>query len=138
MMPDKDWITGAGKADEVQKAAACLQVSEFHVFELAWTRWFGDDREPQDMESLYWSYVTEGVVPHWVRHFCRNVLEQMASGRLDPRDFGVPRRRSTPEMLYEGIVGLILLSVVMVLLLADAQKSGEAMGFGSCFFPPCY
>jgi hypothetical protein len=133
-----DEVAGAGDGGEVRETAAGLQVSEFHVFELAWTRWFGDHHEPQDMESLYWNYVTDGVVPHWVRHFCRSVLERMARGDLDPRDFGVPRKRATPALVYQGIFYLILLSAVMMIFLAEAQKDGEAMGLGGCFFLPCY
>ncbi|MEX0732289.1 MAG: hypothetical protein WED00_06285 [Aquisalimonadaceae bacterium] len=123
---------------DVRHAAAALQVSEFYVFELAWKRWYGSDPDHNVIQYWYDPYMSDGLVPHWVRHFCSVVSERLERGELDPAEFGVPRRRPGASGAYQGFFYAVLLLAIVLVLFAEAQKSGEFMGLGGCFLPPCY
>ncbi len=64
-----------GDAQQVEEAAAILNVSEFRLFELAYQDWFGELAKQTKLESAYMPYVTCGTVPCWLRHFSRKTLQ---------------------------------------------------------------
>ncbi len=62
-------------AQQVEEAAAILDVSEFRLFELAYHDWFGEFAKENNLESAYMPYVVCGTVPCWLRHFSRQTLQ---------------------------------------------------------------
>ncbi len=64
-----------GDAQQVEAAAAILNVSEFRLFELAYHDWFGVLAKESNLESAYMPYVMTGAVPCWLRHFSRKTLQ---------------------------------------------------------------
>ena len=63
-----------GDAQQVEEAAAILNVSEFRLFELAYQDWFGVHGLERNLESVYMPYIVCGTVPCWLRHFVRKTL----------------------------------------------------------------
>lgn len=122
---------------EVRNAAAVLQISEFNVFELAWMRWFGVEPENAVIEHWYGPYMTDGLVPHWVRHFCFAVFERASRGELDPSEFGVVPRVGGAGGVQRGILYAVLILAVVLILFSEAQVSAERMGMEDCMLPPC-
>jgi len=74
---------------EVLAASALLQITEFHLFELAFERWFGRPPRDGELERCYARYMFAFQAPFWVRQFCRDVEVAERRAEFDPRDFGV-------------------------------------------------
>lgn len=74
---------------EVLDASSLLEITEFHLFELAFERWFGRESREVELESCFARYMFAARAPFWVRQFCRDVAAQESDGTLSPRDFGV-------------------------------------------------
>ncbi len=68
-------LVANGDAQQVEQAAAILNVSEFRLFELAYQDWFGVLAKENKLESAYMPYVVCGTVPCWLRHFSRKTLQ---------------------------------------------------------------
>ena len=66
-------------------AAAAMAMREIDFFRLAFRRWDGRDIENSRLERVFADYMFHQEIPHWVRHFAREVLELRDAGVLDPR-----------------------------------------------------
>ncbi len=111
---DEDEITP--DEQDVLSASSILHITEFHLFELAYKQWFGEDAGAQDIERFYTPYMFGAVVPHWVRQYCRDVLACDREGRLDPKDFGVFPREVSETMFQRGIRYAFVIVFIMVTL----------------------
>lgn len=80
---------------QVLDTAALLQVTEFHLFEIAYQSWYGRDASEKSIERYFVPYMFRAIVPFWVRQLCRRVLAADARGALDPAEFGVTSRRQS-------------------------------------------
>ena len=58
----------------VMGAASTFEIDEFEVFTLAYEAWYGRPAEISEIEPSYARYLLEGVVPAWVRSYCRNFV----------------------------------------------------------------
>lgn len=55
-------------------------------------------------------------------------------GRLDPADFGIPRRHATADDIKRGRLFALALATALIALLLLAQLAADKY----CLFPPCY
>ena len=122
----------------VAEAAALLEISEFRVFELAYTGWFGGEPDERVIEPHFMAYMFRRAVPPWVRHFTRHVIDLAADGTLDPSDFGIAKRWASRRDIARGKLYLVYLTVSVVALVLLADLTAEWMGASECMFPPCY
>jgi hypothetical protein len=100
----------------VLSGSSILQITEFHLFELAYQRWFGEDASEQKIESYYTHYMFQQRVPFWVRQFCREVMEQDQHDALNPAEFGVFPVPVSATMVQRGFrLGLIVIFVIATL-----------------------
>jgi hypothetical protein len=109
-------------AGRVEFAASLLQISEFRFFKIAYFRWFGRNIDESSLEYIFDDFMFENIVPHYVRHFAREVLSLFEKGTLDPKQFGINRPAPTPELRSAGIgytVMLFVILVIFVLLITD-------------------
>lgn len=74
-------------------AAGLLQIGEFQLFEHAYQRWFGNIPDSRQIERCHVQYMFHGVVPLWVRHFCRSVQRDADAGTLYAENYGIARPR---------------------------------------------
>lgn len=120
----------------VLESAALLEVSEFRVFELAFTAWFGE-REPdaQKLDRCFFDYLYRDQVPTWVRAFVREVVGRARAGRFDPADYGIVHPPPTPTMIYLGIRYAVWTILTLTFIIASARMVTGPTG---CYFPPCY
>ena len=108
----------------VLDAAWALRVGEFDLFRLAYRRWFGRSEEEKDLERIFVRYMFHQRVPPWVRHFCRQVLDEAAAGTLERQRFGAEavRRREALVSFPRSWIGLsmafALLAYLAILALA--------------------
>ena len=107
----------------VLDAAWALRVAEFDLFRLAFRRWFGQAEEEKALERVFVGYMFHQRVPPWVRHFCRQVLDEAAAGTLQRERYGAEtvRRRealvSLPRSLTALAMVFALLAYLVILVL---------------------
>ncbi len=122
----------------VLQTAALLEVSEFRVFELAYSDWFGSAGGTEAIEAFFTPYMFHETVPPWVRHFTRHVRALDSAGRLDPRDFGIfPRRLSARDVVRGRLYVAYVISAVIAMFLI-AQLTVDFLKIEGCLLPPCY
>ena len=122
----------------VVNTAALLSVSEFQLFCLSYARWFGFEADEATIESHFTPYMFRDEVPMWVRHFTRTVQRLDRAGRLDPYQFGMPRRQANARDVWRGRLYILGLGFILLVLLILAEVSVEWLALDNCFFPPCY
>ena len=101
---------------DVLSASAVLEITEFHLFELAYERWFGEPPVEEKMESVYTRYMFRASAPFWVRQYCREVMAREKMGLLDPKEFGVFPTPESETMVNRGLrYGMVILFVMLTL-----------------------
>lgn len=105
---------------DVLAASSLLEITEFHLFELAYERWFGKRVKESDLEACFARYMFASRAPFWVRNYCRDVSTADSTGLLNPRDFGVFPRVVPETWARRGLrqTALIILLVTVMHLVA--------------------
>ena len=106
---------------EVLAASSLLQITEFHLFELAFTRWFGREPKEGELEECFARYMFAYHAPFWVRQYCRDVETKESDGSLDPREFGVLPREVPDTWLRRGLRHATVLLLVVVWFLSNYE-----------------
>lgn len=113
--PDLEELENAERM-EVARAANELEVGEFQLIQLAYREWHGGDMPDGMIDPLFYAYMIENEVPHWVRHYARQVLRLAEAGRLD---YTCPQyHRYDPRMIEPKTVrhrGFTLATVFLIL-----------------------
>lgn len=123
--------------DNVLAAAAVLDIAEVQLFRKAYHKWFGSRIGEESLDRYFVAYMFAGVVPHWVRDYARQVLDNAARHRLDPVKFGVVpvlRRRARFGM---GMV-LLQIAVIALLVVITHWTVRQFPALQGCLLPPCY
>jgi hypothetical protein len=105
---------------DVLAASCLLQITEYHLFELAFERWFGRQPRERELEERFAQYMFASHAPFWVRQYCRDVSTVESEGSLDPRDFGVLPQVVPDTWMRRGLrhAALLLLLIVTMHLVA--------------------
>jgi hypothetical protein len=109
-------IKGAGDGRTVIDAAQALHIREFDLFRAAFRQWWGREADDKALEGVFVAYMFHQVVPPWVRHFCRRVLEMQRQGRLDLEALGVAGFRRTEKPPPLGGLYVALTSIAALIL----------------------
>lgn len=80
--PDKEELENPERR-VILDAANILQIGEFQLLQLAYLDWFDEDLPEDQTDVLFNSYMIDGAVPPWARHYARNILREEQSGLLD-------------------------------------------------------
>ena len=128
----------AADVQEVLDTSALLEITEFDVFRMAYSGWFGEQAADGVIEPFFIDYMFNDAVPVWVRHFTRRVIRLKREGRLEPRQLGIMPKDYQPEMAAKGIRYLIIAVFWLTLLILLAHFTSRLWPEGQCFFPPCY
>jgi len=67
-------------------AANQLQVGEFQLLQLAYRDWHGEDLPEALISKIFTDYMTRSQVPHWARHYARNIIRGCDNGSIDEND----------------------------------------------------
>lgn len=123
--------------DKVARAAAHLDIAEVTLFREAYRNWYGRCVDETVLERHFVRFMFASVVPHWVREYAREVLNDARHQRLDPRRFGIRPRRG--RQLRLGLCMLLLPMAVFGVLVVIAHGSLDFIpGISGCMLPPCY
>lgn len=79
--PDREELENLERR-EVGRAANYLQVGEFQVLQLAYREWFGKEMPDGLVDPLFHAYMMHNEVPHWARHYARQVVQLAETDRL--------------------------------------------------------
>jgi len=85
--PDRE-ESELGERTLVTRAANVLQVGEFQILQLAYRAWYGRDLPHHLEERLFKTYMLKNEVPHWARHYARNILIEESRGLIDDSETG--------------------------------------------------
>ena len=130
------YIANRGSIDgrAVIDAAQALRIREYDLFRAAFRRWWGREADTKALERVFVAYMFHQVVPPWVRHFCRQVLEMQHRDRLDPEALGVAgfRRTERPPPLgglYVALTSIAAL-VLYLMILTTTYDAGTSAPIG--------
>ena len=115
----------------VLDASAHLHISEFDLFRLAWERWTGEVADEDRIEKPFADYMFRQIVPHWARHFARQVMACVEAGHLDRAIFGADRFRSrepfpAPTRTPVWLTGGVFLVFFMLILSTNYDPQTSA------------
>jgi len=71
---------------EVARAANHLQVGEFQLLQLAYREWHDQDLPIALVDRLFNAYMLHDEVPHWARHYARQINRLADEGRIHDQD----------------------------------------------------
>jgi hypothetical protein len=69
----KIMLLGFDYCHAVSKGAAHLNVSESELFAIAYRGWHKQDADPTQIQRHYMDFQTRGSLPHWVKHYLRQL-----------------------------------------------------------------
>jgi hypothetical protein len=67
----------------VAEAANILQVGEFQLLQLAYHQWHGRDMDGQTADRIFQTFMIQGRLPVWARHYGRHIIDLDREGALD-------------------------------------------------------
>lgn len=105
--------------------------------EIAYEQWYGEKGDEETIEKHFIPYMFKDIVPMWVRHFCKRVLQLDEDESLNPADFGIVRRRATREQLNKGVEYIFWIILLLILMFIAIEAVDEYLKL-QCMFPPCY
>lgn len=120
----------------VVEASNLLAVSEFRIFEIAYSQWYGVDCDPDAIEHHFLPYMFHEQVPHYVRAFTRKVRGLERDGSLDPEEFGIEAEERTVRGVVAGVFYSLFVVASVTVLVLLVKVTAERLG-AECIFPPC-
>lgn len=100
--------------DDVETAAALLQISEFQLFHIAYYQWYGRKTSDTVMEKFFVTYMFDGIVPPWARQLARKVLLLQREKNLNPGEFNIEQQQLTPQQKSAGMRYVLMFIIIMV------------------------
>ena len=85
LRPDREEAENAERA-VIVRAANQIEVGEFQFLQLAYREWFSEDISESAMDGLFESYMLDGNVPFWARHYARRIMQLDETGSLNESD----------------------------------------------------
>lgn len=98
----------------VTQCSSLMEISEFHVFQLAHIEWYGFTIADQTMNRIFHDYLETDRVPYWVRQFTRKVIALAEEGKLSPQLFNITLPEQNEEDRALGQWFIILLSIITI------------------------
>lgn len=125
--PDQEELENAER-QEVGRAANILQIGEFQLLQLAYREWHDKDLPDTMTDRLFYHYMIHGEVPHWARHYARQVLRLDETGRLDSNGaqyhrFDSNYGRAVPNGVRRFWIATGCMTALFVVALAVAELS---------------
>lgn len=106
-------ITKLTELDSFLLTRESLKVSEFDVFRMAYAAWYGENLTMQHLENHFDDYLVSGVLPFYVRHYCRQFIENR------PETIDAVRAQERRSLFAERLVtGLLIVFVAGALILS--------------------
>jgi len=94
----------------IDHVATRLNIGRLKLFENAYRAWFGKEATGNTIEPYYNRYLTDNIVPFWVRNYIRSILNdpQMRKGGL------AKRLGKAASIIAPPVIVLLLLAYILV------------------------
>ena len=69
----------------VARAANILEIGEFQILQIAYYEWFGEEMPEAMTDHIFRTFMMQSQVPHWAKHFARQIIDEEQKGTLDER-----------------------------------------------------
>jgi len=120
MKPDREDPGNADQSD-VAQAANILMIGEFQLLQLAYFEWHGEDLPTALIDRLFTAYMLRAQVPHWARHYARDIIDREALGLIDPNEPGYHRYDADyVTQVPEGLIRFCKVAAVLVVCIGGA------------------
>ncbi|WP_455206948.1 hypothetical protein [Kaarinaea lacus] len=106
-------INNLTELDRLALTCEALDISEFEIFRRAYSAWYGDAPTVAQLDTDFDDHLREGVPPFYVRHYCRQYIEQ----RPETVDAAIIRERRS-RFAERLVTGLLVAFVAGALILA--------------------
>ena len=124
--------------EDVLELSALLEIREYDLFGLAYHWWFGRPPNKKVLETHFVRYMFNKIVPHWMRHYSRMLLDLREQGILDREKLGISRLpNATPQSVRAGLRYTVIVFSILGLLILIAELAVQ-FSVLPCMFPPCY
>ncbi len=124
--------------EDVLELSAILEIREYDLFGLAYHWWFGHPANKKVLESHFARYMFNKIVPHWMRHYSRMLIDLREQGILDREELGIDRLpNATPDSVRAGLRYTVIIISLFGLLILIAEMAVQ-FNVLTCMFPPCY
>ena len=124
--------------EDVLELSAILEVREYDLFGLAYHWWFGHPANNKVLERHFVRYMFNKIVPHWMRHYSRMLLDLREQGILDKEELGISALpNATPQSVRAGLRYTVIVFSLLGLLILIAELAAQFTNL-PCMFPPCY
>ncbi|MEQ8504424.1 MAG: hypothetical protein RIB80_03795 [Rhodospirillales bacterium] len=138
IQPDKDELDKMDRR-EVGRAANILQVGEFQLLQLAYREWHQEDLPESQIDRLFNEYMIDNIVPHWARHYARQIIRLDQAGRIAGNDLRFHRYDNDygPKAPPHGIKKFaIAAGIVMFIFGSGVAGAIMTTGRSATQFPP--
>jgi hypothetical protein len=122
---------------EVAQAANLLQVGEFQILQLAYHAWHDEDLPKAMIDTIFADYMLRKKVPHWARHYAREIIDLEKQGRLYDHSPGYHRFDHdyvtyVPEggkkfITAVSILGILLFGAIGMAAVITGGSSGSVL-----------
>ena len=90
-----------------------LEMREFSVFRMTYADWYGEQPALLQIENHFDDYLTSGILPFYVRHYCRQFID-------DCPEFVIAVQSREQRSLFANrlVTGILVIFVTVALILA--------------------
>lgn len=135
--PDQEELENKAKV-VIAAAANLLQVGEFQFLQLAYRDWYDREIPASQIDRLFASYMMQGRIPHWARHYARKILSQGERGEVDDNDPAYHRYDSDYHTsVPNGVVRFCCSVAAVIFFIGGGIIAAElTAGTSATMFPP--
>ena len=124
----------------VISAANQLQVGEFQLLQLAYKKWHGQDLPEALIAHLFTSYMLDNEVPHWARHYARDILDRHERGEIDEtlpafHRYDYEYHTSVPRGVQRFCVAT---AAVILAIFGSIYVANQVVGQSTSLLPPYF
>lgn len=101
--------------ERVRISSRLLDISEFRFFQISYSRWYGSEISEKEIEPVFSDYMMNDLIPHWVRHFSREVFARYLQGDLDPNEYNIQCMGSPIEIQKRGRVLPVFMTFIYLI-----------------------
>jgi hypothetical protein len=102
--------------ERVRISSRLLNISEFRFFQISYSRCYGREISEREMEPVFSDYMMKDAIPHWVRHFSREVFSRYLQRVLDPNEYNIQCMVSPIEIKKRRWVLPVFMTFIYLIL----------------------
>jgi hypothetical protein len=125
----------------VANAANLLQIGEFQLLQLAYREWYGHDMGDDVANQVFQSFMIQGRLPPWARHYARKITALDGQGQLQINDAAYHRYDNDyfRSRLPDGVRRFVVATTLVVGVIGGGLTiAHNAASCSNSVLPPCF